>query len=201
MINEERLERTRLVVAAELPASHPQILDVGCGSGIDLAYWLSAGWPPEKLAGVDLVEGRIAQGRMRCPGVDLRVTSGTSLPFADGTFDLATAVTVFSSILDEAARQRLFAEMLRVVRPGGLILVYDFAIRKPWNRNVVAIDQRRLLALGRSPLRSVRLTPLLHLVALGTRFGKVGITLAMRFAPSTHHLTLWRIPDADPPSW
>ncbi len=198
LINTERLERMRSVVAAASPTAFPRILDVGCGSGFDLAHWLSSGWPTEMLAGVDLVEERIVQGRSRCPGVDLRVTSGTNLPFPDDAFDVATAVTVFTSIIDGAVRRALFEEMCRVVRPGGLVLIYDFVVRKPGNRDVVAMDLRRLLALGRPPSSSVRLTPLLHLIALGTWLGEVGKMAAMRFAPRTHRLTCWRIPHADP---
>ncbi len=198
LINAERLEWMRSVVATASPTASPRILDVGCGSGFDLAYWLSLGWPGEKLVGVDLVEERIVKARSRCPGVDLRVTSGANLPFRDAVFDVATAVTVFSSILDEAVRRALFEEMCRVVVPGGLVLIYDFVVRKPGNRDVIAMDLRRLLALGRRPSSSLRLTPLLHLVALGTRFGGAGRSTAMRFAPRTHRLTCWRIPPADP---
>ncbi len=193
-INEERLERTRALVADAFRGAPPRILDVGCGSGFDLAYWLKSGWPPESLAGVDLVQERVAEAQSRCPGVDVRVTSGTTLPFQDGSFHVATAVTVFSSILDEPARRALFAEIIRVVRPGGMVLVYDFVVRKPGNRDVIPMDLRQLRALGGPPSASIRLTPLLHLVALGTVFGRLGAAVAMRLAPRTHRLTCWRVP-------
>ena len=194
-INAERLAKMRSLIG-DLPAPFPRILDVGCGTGFDLGFWRSAGWPAEALAGVDLVESRVLQARARCPGVDIRVGSGTSLPFPDGAFDVATAVTVFSSILDEAARTALLAEMGRVVRPNGLMLVYDFVVRKPGNRDVVPMDLRRLHMLGGRPSSSRRLSPLLHLVALGSQFGQLGARAAMALAPRTHRLTAWRIPDA-----
>ena len=124
------------------------------------------------------------------------MTSGTTLPFENGSFDVATAVTVFSSILDAAARRDLFDEMRRVVRPGGMVLVYDFVVRKPGNHDVVPMTSDRLVALGSRASTSVRLSPLLQLVALGTRFGRPGVSVAMRFAPRTHRLTSWRMPRA-----
>lgn len=187
-------ERLQIMATAFRPADdrgQTRLLDVGCGGGLDLAHWLAAGWPADRLAGTDLVPERIVEASNRCPGVDLRVVSGAEIPFAADTFDIVTAVTVLSSILDPSVRRQLFAEMLRVVRPGGSVLVYDFAIRKPWNRHVVAMDLPRLRALGGPPLRSRRLTPLLHLVALGTLAGPRGAALAMRLAPPTHRLTRW----------
>jgi len=192
-ITKDRLDRMRSVIAGSSPSATPSILDVGCGNGFDLAFWTSSGWPAQSLAGVDLVEERITEARSRCPGVDVRVASGTTLQFADATFDVATAVTVLSSILDEAVRRALFEEMCRVVRPGGIVLVYDFVVRKPGNEDVIPMDLRRLRELGARPTVSVRLTPLLHLVALGVRAGRVGTSISMRLAPRTHRLTYWRV--------
>ena len=192
LVNGDRLGRMQSAIE-RVAGGQPRILDVGCGGGLDLAHWLAQGWPAERLAGVDLVERRIAAAADRCPGVDLRLTSGSELPFAADSFDVATAVTVFSSVLDPAVRRRLFAEMGRVVRPGGSILVYDFVIRNPRNPDVVAMTRRRLLDMGGPPLESVRMTPLIHLVALASLFGRRATDVAMRFAPRTHRLSRWLV--------
>jgi ubiquinone/menaquinone biosynthesis C-methylase UbiE len=197
LINAERLAKMRSLIG-ELPTPHPRLLNVGCGAGLDLEFWGSEGWPVDALAGVDLVEARVSQARVRCPDVDVRVANGTSLPFPNAAFDVATAVTVLSSILDEAARAALFEEMCRVVRPQGLVVVYDFVVRKPGNRDVVPMDYRRLLDLGRVPSTSRRLTPLLHLVAIGSLFGDVGTRVTMALAPPTHRLTAWQMPAVAP---
>lgn len=191
LVNAERLPRMQ--AAIERVGRRPRILDVGCGSGFDLSHWLSLGWPAEDLAGVDLVEDRIAKARERCPGVDLRVTSGSDLPFASNSFDVATAGTVFSSILDASVRQRLFAEMRRVVRPGGSIFVYDFVIRNPRNRDVMAMTPARLRDMGGMPTESMPMTPLIHAVALASRFGERAAAVAMRVAPRTHRLSRWQV--------
>jgi ubiquinone/menaquinone biosynthesis C-methylase UbiE len=197
LVNADRLARMRSMID-RVAGPNARILDVGCGGGFDLAYWLSTGWPPERLAGVDLVEQRIAAAALRCPGVDLRLTSGSRLPFDSDSFDVATAVTVFSSILDPSVRRDLFAEMRRVVRPGGSILVYDFVIKNPRNPDVVAMSRGRLLDIGGPPLESIAMTPLIQLLAVASRFGRRVTDLAKRFAPRTHRLSRWLVSHEDP---
>jgi ubiquinone/menaquinone biosynthesis C-methylase UbiE len=196
-VNVERLARMESVVES-VAGPGPRLLDVGCGTGLDLAHWLATGWPAASLAGVDLVPDRIRRAQERCPGVDLQVTSGSALPFATGSFDIATAVTVFSSILDPDLRRELFGEMCRVVRPGGAVIVYDFVIRNPRNRDVVAMTPALLRQLGRRPDASIPITPLIQLVALGARLGRRAADLAMRFAPRTHRLSRWSVPAQRP---
>jgi ubiquinone/menaquinone biosynthesis C-methylase UbiE len=197
LLSDERMLRLERLVRTELGGiSFPSIVDVGCGGGLDLATWLDRGWPPDRLAGIDLVEARIESARDRCPGVDLRVGSGTQLPFGDDAFDVATAATVFSSIRDPGSRGRLYAEMERVVRPGGLVIVYDFVVRNPRNPNVFAMNGARIADLaGRAPDGSERLSPLLHAVGLGMRIHPVLGRLIARVSPPTHRLSFWRVHD------
>ena len=190
LVNADR--QARMIEAIERVAGpRARILDVGCGGGQDLARWLELGWTPDRLAGVDLVPERIERARLLCPGVDLRVTSSSDLPFADGSFDVVCAVTVLSSILDPEVRRRLFDEMRRVTRPGGSVLIYDFVIRNPRNPDVVAMTARRLLDLGGRPAESRRMTPLIQAVAAGALLGSRPASIAMAIAPRTHRLTRW----------
>jgi SAM-dependent methyltransferase len=190
LINVDRRAKMRSMIERVTDGDR-RVLDVGCGSGLDLGHWLALGWPADRLAGVDVVAQRLSLAREACPGVDLQETNGTDLPYAADTFDVATAVTVFSSILDPLIRGRLFDEMRRVVRPGGSIVVYDFVIRNPRNPDVVAMTARRLRALGGRPIESVRITPLLPLVAAASRLGGRASRVAMATAPRTHRLSRW----------
>jgi ubiquinone/menaquinone biosynthesis C-methylase UbiE len=194
-MNAERIAKTRALIARLLPAPYPSILDVGCGAGYDLSRFLADGWPADRLAGVDLVESRIEHARETCPGVRFEVNEGSSLPFPTASFDVSTAAVVFSSILDDAIRRELFAEMERVTRPGGIVLVYDFVIRNPRNPDVIGMDRPRLAALGRRPTGSQRLSPMLYLVAAGAAVHPRLGDLAQRLAPPTHRLTWWRRDD------
>lgn len=199
LLNAERRQATvRLIerLSSEARRARPTILDVGCGSGLDLADFLDRGWPAERLTGVDLVAERLSAARERCPGVTLRQVDGARLPFADGSFDVATAVTVFSSIMQADRRRALFAEMLRVVAPGGHVIVYDFVVRNPRNRDVTAMPMSRLADMaGRHPDLSIRLSPFLYLVGVASVLGPRAARTAMRVAPPTHRLSAWRRAD------
>lgn len=190
LVNADRRARMQAMIE-RVSGDDRRILDVGCGGGQDLAYWLERGWPAERLAGVDLVARRVEQARQHAPGVDVRVTSGSDLPFPDDSFDVVTAVTVFSSILEPDVRRRVFGELQRVVRPSGSVLVYDFVIRNPGNHDVVAMTTSHVNAMAGPPAESFRITPLIHLVAASTLLGDRATALAMRAAPRTHRLWRW----------
>ena len=194
LINEDRHRRMRALVERLVPGPDRPLLDVGCGNGWDLGQWRLSGWAADQLAGCDVVPDRVEAARRRCPDVDIRLGDGVTLPFPEGSFAVATAVTVFSSILDTDTRRRLFAEMQRVVRPGGLVLVYDFVVRNPRNPAVLSMTAARLRELGRPPTSSRRMTPLVYAVAAGAAVHPRLAALAMRLAPPTHRLAIWRTP-------
>lgn len=92
------------------------VLEVGCGTGLILQRVA----PHARSArGVDLSPGMLEGARAR--GLDVVEGSATALPFADGSFDLAYSFKVLAHIPDWDACMR---EMVRVTRPGGL-LVFD----------------------------------------------------------------------------
>jgi GT2 family glycosyltransferase/SAM-dependent methyltransferase len=137
-----RRRDVRALLAAQglLPGAASRILDVGCGRGDSLA--------PEEgsLYGVDLVPGRVAATSARLPHARLAVADAGALPFADGAFDLCFLFTVMSSIRDDELRRRVAAETMRVRRPGGAAVVYEFAFH-PFGRDVRAISPRALRRL------------------------------------------------------
>ena len=103
------------------------VLDIGCGIGNFhpiLAPRFGA------LTGVDISAGSIEKARQRNPSVNYRVYDGEHLPFAEGTFDVAFTVCVMHHI--EPGQWRSFAgEMHRVVRRGGMALVFEHNPRNP----------------------------------------------------------------------
>lgn len=113
----EALRRTATQLAGA------RVLDVGTGSG-KLAHRLlelGAG----EVVGVDLMPDRIALARQSYPAVRFEQGSATELPFEDESFDVVSQFTCLSSILDEAVRRTVAAEIWRVLRPGGAVLSYD----------------------------------------------------------------------------
>jgi SAM-dependent methyltransferase len=90
--------------------------------------------------------------------LDVRVANGAALPFEDDCFDLALAFTMFSSIPDGSLRSEVAAEMVRVLRPGGAVLWYDFWTN-PVNDDVTALGLPEIERLfGRAPVDARRVT-------------------------------------------
>jgi SAM-dependent methyltransferase len=93
------------------------VLEVGCGAGVDLARFAKGG---AHVTGVDLAASAIelAKANFSQQGLegDFRVADGERLPFADASFDLVYAHGVVQYTADP---QRLVSECRRVLKPGG----------------------------------------------------------------------------------
>jgi len=124
----DRIWRRR-VVKMVARAGAVDVLDIASGTG-DLAIDMAHHIPGARVTGVDLSEGMIAIGREKVvrAGLDTRVKLGVadclSLPFADASFD---AVTVAFGVRNFQELLRGYAEMLRVLRPGGLLVVLELS--------------------------------------------------------------------------
>ena len=126
------------------PLNGCRIADIGCGFGGWLLEFIQWGADPARLAGVDLIPERIGQARRRIPQADLRIGGAHRLPWTDESFDLVSQFTVFSSILHPGLKQEIAQEMLRVLKPGGAILWFDFRIGNPRNPHVRGIPAREI---------------------------------------------------------
>jgi ubiquinone/menaquinone biosynthesis C-methylase UbiE len=130
------------------PLDTARILEVGCGNGSWLRTFLRFGAQPENLTGVELIPEILENAKRLCPvGVTLINGSATTLLFPDNSFDLVLQSMMLSSILDPAVRTSCAAEMLRTVKPGGLIVSYDFFVKDPNNSDTVRIGRRELRRL------------------------------------------------------
>jgi SAM-dependent methyltransferase len=124
------------------------ILEIGCGIGLWLRDLVKWGAQPKNVTGIDLLWDRVSRARRLCPaGVGIQCASAAELPFASEKFDLVLQSTVFTSILDQDLKRRVAAEMMRVVKPGGVIIWYDYHVDNPWNKDVRGIKRREIYEL------------------------------------------------------
>ncbi len=144
-----------------LPLDGRAILDIGCGDGWQLAQFERWGARAEQLAGIDLIPSRVERAAMRFAGPahheapQLRVGDASDLPWPAECFDLAHQSTVFSSILDVSMKQAVAREIVRVLKPGGVLIWYDFFVDNPANPAVRGIGAHEIRALF--PTCAVRL--------------------------------------------
>ena len=130
-------KRVNFVVARCPPPGRG--LDVGCGTGVLAERLVSAGY---EMAGVDPSEGMLEVLRTRSPRVKATRASGTELPFESDSFELALSVAVMHHIAAADAVAATLAEMVRVIRPGGRVVVWDHNPRNPyWPRIMARVPQ------------------------------------------------------------
>lgn len=188
------------------PLGDRHILEIGCGTGQWLVDLETMGARRENLAAVEIDRARLAVARRRLAavrdesgalisaGADLREASAAQLPWEAGTFDIVLQSTVFTSILDRALQQAIAQEMMRVTRPDGCIVWYDFRFDNPWNKDVRGVGKAQIEALfpgWRAHYRSVTLAP-----PLGRRVAALSATLARALEGlrvlNTHYLVTLR---------
>lgn len=127
-----------------LPLHDKKILDVGCGTGGELAYFQQLGATPQNLYGLDIIPERIAVARKDHPEIIFRCGNAEIIAYPNQTFDIVLLFTVLSSILDSSMTSNLCNEVTRVVKPHGAVLFYDLRIFNPYNPSVQGITRRRL---------------------------------------------------------
>jgi ubiquinone/menaquinone biosynthesis C-methylase UbiE len=109
-------------------AGGKRLLDVACGTGRTLAQ-LALAHPELKLFGLDLSPYYLREAREVLDGVadvSLVADNAEAMPFAEASFDIVTSVYLFHE-LPKHARRNAIAEMYRVLRPGGLLVIEDSA--------------------------------------------------------------------------
>jgi len=120
---------TQELAALLAPAAQDHVIDIGSGLGGPSRY-LAATYGC-RVSGVDLTPEFVETATALTVRVgltelvDFRVGSALALPFPDGSFDRAWSQNVAMNIAD---RPRYYAEMYRVLRPGGRVAIQDVAI-------------------------------------------------------------------------
>ncbi|MDQ3651305.1 MAG: class I SAM-dependent methyltransferase [Acidobacteriota bacterium] len=113
------LARLRAHTLKALPADG-RVLEVGAGTGLNFRHYPAcARGAATELSGAMI---DVARAKERPPGVHLIRNRAEELPFADDSFDAALATLVFCSVVSPA---RAFAELRRVVRPGGTVALLE----------------------------------------------------------------------------
>jgi ubiquinone/menaquinone biosynthesis C-methylase UbiE len=141
--------------------SNISILEMGCGAGGVLIEYLGFGASPENLFGVDLLFDRLCHAHHVLQGSSLTNADGQTLPFPAQTFELVLQSTAVSSILDSEIRRNICADMLRVLKPGGMILWYDFWLNptNPQTRGIRPAEIRSLFPNCKFEFHKITLAP------------------------------------------
>ena len=122
-LGNDRLWRIATIRALQ-PRPGMRILDLAAGTGTSSAALAKHG---AHATAADFSDGMLAEGRKRHAGNDLIEfvwADATNLPFADDSFD---AATISYGLRNVQEPKRALAEMLRVVKPGGRVVIAEFS--------------------------------------------------------------------------
>jgi SAM-dependent methyltransferase len=117
------------------------VIELGCGWGRNLHQFVELGIAARNIAGVDLIEHFIAFGRSQNPALNIAVGDATRTGFGDSAFDVVLLHTVLSAITDRDLHAKLLREAKRLVKPAGLVIVFDIADGYPVGRTNVSGEE------------------------------------------------------------
>jgi ubiquinone/menaquinone biosynthesis C-methylase UbiE len=159
----DQLAETKANLLLDLMARYigePQglkFLDVGCGIGL-----VERGLRDRvaEIHGIDISEASLAHARTAAPGARFQHYDGSRIPYDEATFDAVVTICVLHHI-QPSERPAFIKEMVRVARPGGMVLILEHNPMNPVTRHIVSrcpLDADASL-LGRTRARRLLATP------------------------------------------
>ena len=116
------------------------LLEIGAGTGINLFFFKKMGIKWENIFANELLEDRIVQLKENFPIIKIYEGDGRAiLPEKELAFDIIFQSTVFTSILNPSVKKELANKMWSLLKPGGIVLWYDFIYDNPYNKDVKGI--------------------------------------------------------------
>ena len=116
-------------------ASGEQIVDVGCGAGIDSLIAAKMVGPDGLVIGIDMTQSMLEKAQAGAKGlsnVEFRIGFGEELPVPDGWADVVISNGVVNLMPD---KHEALTEMARVLKPGGRIQIGDILVDRPVPEN------------------------------------------------------------------
>ncbi len=114
---------------AEIPEA-ATVLDLGAGAGLDTLIAAKRAGKSGKVIAIDFSEAMLARARLaiseaQATNVEARLADAEELPVADASVDVVIVNGIFNL---NPYRERIFSELARVVRPGGIVFAAELIL-------------------------------------------------------------------------
>jgi arsenite methyltransferase len=109
------------------------VLDLGCGSGLDVAVAARLVGPGGRVVGVDMTPEMVTRAwelatLLPFRNLSFQVAAAENLPFPPQFFEVVTSNGIFNLVID---KEKAAGEILRVLKPGGRLLLADMLLVAP----------------------------------------------------------------------
>lgn len=148
-----------------------KFIEIGAGEGANIDFFRSLKIKDENIVAAELLPERAATLHEKYPKITVSEGDALQLNF-ENSFDIVFQSLVFTSILDPDFKKKLAAKMWSMLKPGGIILWYDFKFNNPANTDVKGVGKNEIRSLfaelGEIDFYYVTLAP-----PVGRRIGKL----------------------------
>jgi len=136
-----------------------KMIEIGAGGGQNLHFFIRSGFAMNNIWANELLDDRFDLLKQNFPEITADHGDASRLDHHN-IFDLVLQSTVFTSILNDPLKQKLADTMYAMVKPGGMILWYDFTFDNPRNKHVKGVGKSEIRQLFQkaSDIRFTRVT-------------------------------------------
>lgn len=148
LISEEREKIYMQIIRKHFKSfSNIKLLEIGAGVGVNLDFFIKSGFLESNIYANELLPGRYEGLLQRHPNIHHYLGNAAELKIGENTMDMVFQSTVFTSILDLNLKRQIADKIFKLLKPGGIILWYDFTFDNPSNKNVKGIGLSEIRSL------------------------------------------------------
>ena len=125
-----------------------KITDIGSGYGFNILEFIRMGFLPKNINAVEMIKERAEFSMEIIPqSVNVYNQNALEVPIENYSQDIVFQSAVLTSILDDKYKKKLANKMWELLKPGGVILYYDFVYNNPKNPDVKGVPFREVKSL------------------------------------------------------
>jgi len=147
LADEERIQKCKALLKEHFgEAGDKRILEIGAGHGGNVPMLLDYGFKMDNIHLNELLQERALSISENYPSCKLFKGDVLEIDLKE-RYDCVFQSTVFTSILDQSKRKEVADKMWSLLKPGGMILWYDFVFNNPNNKDVRKVSVKEIKAL------------------------------------------------------